>query len=930
MKLCHLKILLLTFLIAAVFITTAGRDVAAVSYNTSTTWYLAEGSTNGFDTWILIQNPNTNTASVTLTYMSDDVDTPTVSETITVNGNSRYTRRVNDVSGMENEAGVATKVESDQGVIAERAMYWPKSDEISSWVGGHCTVGVTGTATIWYLAEGSTQLFDTYVLIQNPNSTAVSVTLTYMSDDVDTATVSETITISGNSRYTRKINDVSGMENEAGVATKVESDQGVIVERAMYWPKDGDVSSWIGGHCTTGVTSTATTWYLAEGSTSGFNTWVLIQNPNSNTAAVTLTYMDNDGNTEEETKLISGNRRYSRKINDVSDMNDKSGVSTKVVSDIGVIAERAMYWPVTDNVTDSRGGHCTRGVTSTDTTWNLAEGSTSGFDTWVLVQNPNASDASINITYMDSAGSTVVVPATVSSNSRYTSWINAVSGMENVSGVSTKVESTNSVGIIVERAMYWDSDDTEWIDGHVSIGVASNNNDDDDDDDDGEEAYLNWQVHMEPIDYCSPAIADDGTIYIGTHGGLEYDTGQDAKVYAINPDGTTAWTYVIEGEYKPVGGAIVIDSNGHLYFIVEHFIDGDEASDINTYLYSLTSSGTLRWISDVLYDDSGRGFGSHDPAIGSDGTIYAPAERRLYAYNPDGTTKWTEPYAWVDPVRPNDEFAWGISSPSIDSDGVIYVNVSGTEADDLYGIYALEDDGTEASVKWRQYLNINATEDSSAPVSIDESRGRLYVGRGAYFAVDAADSYVYCLNQSNGAFVWKFQTDNKKVLATPTIGSDGTIYFGTTAKPINTEDGVFFAVNPDGTEKWSYDTSPDFNSNKDIYTSAAIGDDGTVYVSSESRYIYAFDPTDGSFVKKYDLYAIIPETSGNSAVVMSSIAIGSDGTLYCGDFYHEFDNDDPNNITHTGALYAIDSDSTGLASTQWPKFKYNNKNISRK
>ena len=104
-----------------------------------------------------------------------------------------------------------------------------------------------------------------------------------------------------------------------------------------------------------------TTWYLAEGCTSGiFDTWILIQNPNSNTSAVTITFMDQDGNTQQLSETVSANSRSSYHVN--SYLPDKE-VSTKITSDVGVIAERAMYW--TAGGVAMAGGHCSIGASST-------------------------------------------------------------------------------------------------------------------------------------------------------------------------------------------------------------------------------------------------------------------------------------------------------------------------------------------------------------------------------------------------------------------------------------------------------------------------------------------------------------------------------------------------------------------------------------
>lgn len=120
------------------------------------------------------------------------------------------------------------------------------------------------------------------------------------------------------------------------------------------------------------------------------------------------------------------------------------------------------------------------------TTWYLAEGCTTigngidtySFDTFVLIQNPNSTVAEVAITYMDNYGNTETQVETVAANSRFTQKINdyevdGIKVMDEKFGVSTKIESTNGVGIIAERAMYWyDPTDTYWIGGHNSKGYS--------------------------------------------------------------------------------------------------------------------------------------------------------------------------------------------------------------------------------------------------------------------------------------------------------------------------------------------------------------------------------------------------------------------------------------------------------------------------
>ena len=63
--------------------------------------------------------------------------------------------------------------------------------------------------------------------------------------------------------------------------------------------------------------------------------------------------------------------------------------------------------------------------------------------------------------------------------------------------------------------------------------------------------------------------------------------------------------------------------------------------------------------------------------------------------------------------------------------------------------------------------------------------------------------------------------------SSPAIGADSTIYVGFY------HDNSLYAINPDGTLKWSYQTGGYVDS------SPAIGTDGTIYVGSNDYYLYA-------------------------------------------------------------------------------------------
>ncbi|MBU1670296.1 MAG: right-handed parallel beta-helix repeat-containing protein, partial [Actinobacteria bacterium] len=151
-------------------------------------------------------------------------------------------------------------------------------------------------------------------------------------------------------------------------------------------------------------------WYLAEGSTGAdgngnFETWVLVQNPGDTTANVTVTYMTPNGAKPGPVLNLEPNSRTSVSVAD--SVPNEWDVSTKVTSDVPVIAERSVYWHTP--TTYRQAAHDSIGVTGAQTEWFLAEGSTGAdgngnFETWVLVQNPGDTTANVTLTYMTPDG----------------------------------------------------------------------------------------------------------------------------------------------------------------------------------------------------------------------------------------------------------------------------------------------------------------------------------------------------------------------------------------------------------------------------------------------------------------------------------------------------------------------------------------------
>lgn len=112
-------------------------------------------------------------------------------------------------------------------------------------------------------------------------------------------------------------------------------------------------------------------------------------------------------------------------------------------------------------------------------------------------------------------------------------------------------------------------------------------------------------------------------------------------------------------------------------------------------------------------------------------------------------------------------------------------------------------------------------------------------------------------SQSTNRVVWGFST-GRYVFSSPAIGSDGTIYIGSA-------NGRLYALRPNGTAKWSFPTGAE------IQSSPAIARDGTIYFGSADGRVYALNP-DGT--KQWDFLT--------GDVILCSPTLGADRTIYIG------------------------------------------------
>jgi hypothetical protein len=359
----------------------------------TTTWYLAEGSTDGgMETWLLIQNPGDTDAHVNVEFQTGQGLVPGPQDQI-ISPNSRVSF---NVGAYVTSYDVSTRVTTTQGTIAcERAMYGPGR------VWGHDSIGVTAPASTWYLAEGATAGgMETWVLVQNPNATPVKVSLSLQTDEgLKTPARLQEVSIPAASRMTFEIGKYVQTYD---VSTRVVSTGGgVICERAMY----GNSRQW--GSDSIGATAPSFGWYMTEGCTAeGFETWVLVQNPEGYQQEVALLFFDEQGPIDNIPRFILP--ANSRMTVNVGDYIQSYNVATTVVTwnEVGgipdktgkIICERAMY------DTSRMWGHDSIGSPYRFYNWTLPEGSTEGgMETWILVQTTDK-PANVSLVLMTENG----------------------------------------------------------------------------------------------------------------------------------------------------------------------------------------------------------------------------------------------------------------------------------------------------------------------------------------------------------------------------------------------------------------------------------------------------------------------------------------------------------------------------------------------
>jgi uncharacterized repeat protein (TIGR03803 family) len=329
-----------------------------------------------------------------------------------------------------------------------------------------------------YFAEGATgPFFRTRIDLANPEVGATATVLLRFLTDTGARINRDVVLLPG---YHASIDPatLAGLAN-ATFSTVIESDVMVGVDRTMSWDPSG-----YGSHLETGVRAPSTTWYLAEGSTSGpFALFYLLQNPQPAPVVATVRYLRPFGQAPiDRTYTLPPNSRTTIVVDDQGAELASTDLSAVITASSPIVAERAMYYSQPGQVFAA--GHESAGVTAPALEWFLAEGATGAFfDLFVLIANPNPLAATVEVEYLLVDGGSLTKTYTVAGNSRSTIWVDdeelpAASGVKPLAdaALSMVVRSTNAVPIVVERTMWWPSPaltTNYWYEAHNSPGSTT-------------------------------------------------------------------------------------------------------------------------------------------------------------------------------------------------------------------------------------------------------------------------------------------------------------------------------------------------------------------------------------------------------------------------------------------------------------------------
>ncbi|MHC4846258.1 MAG: PQQ-binding-like beta-propeller repeat protein [Planctomycetota bacterium] len=242
-----------------------------------------------------------------------------------------------------------------------------------------------------------------------------------------------------------------------------------------------------------------------------------------------------------------------------------------------------------------------------------------------------------------------------------------------------------------------------------------------------------------------PALGADGTVYAKSAAG---------DLIALTSEGDFKWLYQLGGSWT---SQIDVGQDGTIY-----------TADGWPRIHAVNPDGTQKWVHQAPLTNGLLG----GPNVGPDGNVYAIAHAPgigVYSLDPDGNLRWSSPEPGYSPIgQQGQEIVFGASQ-------FHYAHNGHFDSYDFDG---------------------NKVFDQSVVTQYNDSSPQPAVGPNG-------DSYVEWWGRlhsydTSGNLNWIAFDVGGSYLRDPDVGPDGTIYVWRNV--FNT----LWALNPDGSEKWSY------------------------------------------------------------------------------------------------------------------------------